>query len=430
MAKNTNVCLRSMVMYSVYVRNHTEEGSFNGVTKDLDRIKGLGADIIWLMPIHPIGQTNKKGKLGCPYSIEDYRKVNPEYGTLEDFKNLIKETHLRGMKLIIDVVYNHTSHNSVLLKEHPEFFYRKADGSTGNKVGDWSDIIDLDYNNKELWNYQIETLKYWISLGVDGFRCDVGSLIPVEFWLEAREEVKKLKADAIWLCESVDPGFVLYLRENGVLCHSDSEIYEAFDITYEYDTYRTFTGYLEGKFTLEQYIEKKREQEYIFPENYVKLRFVENHDNPRSAYLLPEEVDLKNWTAFSFFEKGMALVYAGQETRDNNLPSLFDKDIVNWDKDKNYVNFIKKLISIKKKEIFSYGKYTILKSEKLGIIQAQYLYNGIKLTGIFNVERKIGEYETGLEDGEYINLIDDSVVEIKDGKMQLTNTPLILEASI
>lgn len=427
MAKDTNVCLRSKVMYSVYVRNHTKEGNFNGVTKDLDRIKDLGADIIWLMPIHPVGKINKKGKLGCPYSIEDYRKVNPEYGTLEDFKNLIKQTHTKGMKLIIDVVYNHTSHNSALFNEHPEYFYRKADGSTGNKVGDWSDVIDLDYNNKGLWDYQIETLKYWTSLGVDGFRCDVGSLIPVEFWLKAREEVKKLNKDAIWLCESVDPGFITYLRENKVLCQSDSEMYKAFDITYEYDTYRTFVGYLEGKFTLEEYLEKKRAQEYIFPDNYVKLRFVENHDNPRSAYLLPEKTDLKNWTAFSFFEKGMPLVYAGQETRDDNLPSLFDKDLVNWDRDKDYANFIKRLISIKKKEIFSYGRYSILKSKKIGVIQAQYLYKGKKLTGIFNVERKIGEYETGLDDGNYVNLIDDNKITVKDGKIKLTNKPVIIE---
>ena len=120
MAKDTNVSLRSKVIYSIYVRNHSEEGNFKGVIKDLDRIEDLGIDIIWLMPIHPIGQTNRKGSLGCPYSIEDYREVNPEYGNLEDFKLLIDETHKRKMKIIIDVVYNHTSHDSELLNEHPE----------------------------------------------------------------------------------------------------------------------------------------------------------------------------------------------------------------------------------------------------------------------------------------------------------------------
>ena len=217
MAKDTNVSLRSKVIYSIYVRNHSEEGSFKGVIKDLDRIEDLGIDIIWLMPIHPIGQTNRKGSLGCPYSIEDYREVNPEYGNLEDFKLLIDETHKRKMKIIIDVVYNHTSHASKLLNEHPNWFYRKKDGSVGNKVGEWSDIIDLDYNNKELWDYQVETLKYWIRLGIDGFRCDVAPLIPIDFWLKAREEVKVINEDAIWLSESVDQDFLLYLRGEGII---------------------------------------------------------------------------------------------------------------------------------------------------------------------------------------------------------------------
>ena len=161
MAKNTRNNLKNKIIYSIYIRNHCEEGSFKAVSKDLKRIKNLGVDIIWLLPIHPIGQANKKGDLGCPYSIEDYRKVNPNYGTLEDFKEFLKVAHSLDMKVIIDVVYNHTSHKSQLFIEHPQWFFRKENGSTGNKIGDWTDIIDLDYNNIELWNYQIDTLKYW-----------------------------------------------------------------------------------------------------------------------------------------------------------------------------------------------------------------------------------------------------------------------------
>ena len=133
------------------------------------------------------------------------------------------------------------------------------------------------------------------------------------------------------------------------MCHSDSEIFQAFDISYDYDTYRYFTSYLNGNITLEEYLEKKRTQEYIYPNNYVKLRFLENHDNHRASLLLEDEVDLKNWTAFSFFEKGTQLIYAGQEARDNNCPSLFDKDLVNWNIDKEYFNYIKKMITIKRK---------------------------------------------------------------------------------
>ena len=134
MALDTDISLRSQVIYSIYVRNHTQEGTFSAVIPDLDRIKALGTDIIWFMPIHPIGVKGKKGSLGCPYANKDYRSVNPEYGTLEDFRTLVDAIHARGMKCIIDVVYNHTSPDSVLTTEHPEFFYRKPDGTMGNHV--------------------------------------------------------------------------------------------------------------------------------------------------------------------------------------------------------------------------------------------------------------------------------------------------------
>ena len=188
MAVNTSESYRELVMYSVFVRNYSEEGTFEGVRKDLDRIKALGVDIIWLLPIHPVGKKARKGTLGSPYAISDYRGINPEFGTPDDFRRLVAAIHERGMKCVIDVVYNHTSPDSWLAVNHPEWFYHKPDGSFGNRIGDWSDVIDLDYGNKELWDYQIETLKMWAEI-VDGFRCDVASFVPVEFWLQARAAV-------------------------------------------------------------------------------------------------------------------------------------------------------------------------------------------------------------------------------------------------
>ena len=151
MAVNTSKFYRNQVMYSIFVRNYSEEGDFSGVRKDLDRIKALGTDIVWLLPIHPIGKKERKGELGSPYAISDYRKINPEYGTIDDLKQLVTDIHARGMKCIIDVVYNHTSPDSWLAKNHPEWFYHKPDGCFGNKVGEWLDVIDLDYNNRDLW---------------------------------------------------------------------------------------------------------------------------------------------------------------------------------------------------------------------------------------------------------------------------------------
>lgn len=188
MAANTDPRLQNQVIYSIYVRNHTSEGTFRAVIPDLDRIRALGTDIIWLMPIHPIGVEGKKGTLGCPYANRDYRAVNPAYGTMEDFEALVREIHARGMKCMIDVVYNHTSPDSVLYREHPEYFYRGPDGKPGNKLGDWADVIDLDYSNRGLWQYLTDTLVMWAGL-VDGFRCDVASFVPVEFWLQARAAV-------------------------------------------------------------------------------------------------------------------------------------------------------------------------------------------------------------------------------------------------
>ena len=141
MANNTDPRLQNQVIYSVYVRNHTPEGTFRTVIPDLDRIKSLGTDIVWFLPIHPIGEAGKKGSLGCPYANRDYRTVNPAYGTMEDFQALVDAIHARGMKCMIDVVYNHTSPDSTLVAEHPEFFYQKPDGKRGNKVGDWTDVV-------------------------------------------------------------------------------------------------------------------------------------------------------------------------------------------------------------------------------------------------------------------------------------------------
>ena len=158
-------------------------------------------------------------------------------------------------------------------------------------MGEWLDVIDLDYNNRDLWDYQIETLKMWAGI-VDGFRCDVAPLIPLEFWLKAREEVAKVNPDCFWLSESVEPVFTVANRARGMVSLSDSEVYQAFDVSYEYDIYYRFKDYLKGKISLAQYAEDINRQEAIYPDNYVKLRYLENHDNARGAFLIPDEKKL------------------------------------------------------------------------------------------------------------------------------------------
>lgn len=443
MARQTDITLRNQMIYSVYVRNHGEKGTFQDVTQDLGRIKDLGTDILWLMPIHPIGQLNKKGDLGCPYSISDFFGINPEYGTEEDFKALIDATHKAGMKMMIDVVYNHTSHDSVYKEEHPEYFFRKADGNFGNKIADWSDIIDLDYNNKDLWQPQIDALVKWVSMGVDGFRCDVAPLVPMDFWREAKKAVEVVNKDVLWLAETVHTHFNEYARNCGIEVASDCETFDVFDMCYDYDTHGDFVGYLKGDSNLEFLLEKKRMQETMYPENYVKARFLENHDNPRAKFLIPNDVALYNWTAFSFFEKGITLVYAGQEARDTNQPSLFDIDKVNWSNmDEAYPNLITTLAGIKKDSIFAEGRYKIHNVNIQDIIVATYKKDDEVVYGIFNIGQKIGELNLdlkvrdhsyleldALKDGAYTNLIDGSDVCIKDSKLALGAQPIIFKRS-
>ena len=427
MAVCTDKSLRNMMMYQVFVRNFSEEGTFAEVEKRLDEIKELGTDVIWLMPIHPIGEVARKGTLGSPYAISDYRAVNPEFGTLDDFKALVAAIHDKGMKCIIDVVYNHTSPDSVLCKEHPEWFYHKADGSFGNRVGDWTDIIDLDYYNKELWDYQIETLKMWAET-VDGFRCDVAPLIPLEFWLRARAEVEAVRPGCIWLSESVEPGFITYMRGRGMTALSDSEIYQAFDMCYDYDVYGRFRAFIAGRGTLAEYAEAINRQEYIYPENYVKLRFLENHDQPRASFLIPDCCSLYNWTAFSFFQKGMAFVYAGQEYGADHLPSLFDKDTA--DLTENEASdilrpLIKRLADIKGDPIFTDSVYTVKAQDERFLIAKHESGMGEAL-GVFAVRGDVGCVEVDFPDGVYTDLISGDKYEVFHGCVQCFGEPVIL----
>jgi len=415
------------------MRNHTQEGTFASLTSDLDRIKKLGTDIIWFMPIHPVGQKNKKGSLGCPYSIKDYRGVNPEYGSLEDFQAIVKEIHNRGMKVIIDVVYNHTSHDALLLEEHPEFYYRKEDGSLGNKVGDWSDIIDLDYTNKALWDYQIETLVYWVKQGVDGFRCDVAPMVPMDFWKEARKACGEVKEDVIWLSESVEPGFITELRKAGAVCHTDTETFEAFDILYDYDIYPTWKAYLQGQASLEDYMNALAGQEDIYPQNYIKMRYVENHDQMRAAQLIPDPDIRRNWTAFTYFVKGCTLVYAGQEVNDDHVPSLFDKDMVKWEGQASQEDYLASLAAVRHRPELQDYKMSLEFKALPGVVQIRwdrpegYTGQGTAqaLIGLFNFEKVTGEYPLDLT-GSVTDLLTGEGIQI-NSPVAVPKDPLILE---
>lgn len=425
MAKNTEISLRNKVIYSVYVRNHTNDGTFNAVAEDLDRIKSLGTDIIWFMPIHPIGVKNKKGSLGCPYANKDYRTTNPEYGAMDDFKSLVEKIHAKGMKCIIDVVYNHTSPDSNLSVEHPEFFYRKPDGNFGNKVGDWSDIIDLDYSNKELWQYQIDSLVMWAKI-VDGFRCDVASFVPVEFWKQAREAVAKVNPDCIWLAESVHSSFNVFSRKSGIYTASDYELFDAFDMEYDYDIREVFDKYLKGETTLSNYMDMFNYQETIYPQNYDKMRCLENHDQPRICHYVKNKSDLENYTAFLYFLKGSTLIYAGQEFGCDETPSLFDKDVFPRNTGIDISSLLAKLDTIKKTVLDDDDYFKADADDENDIAILERDNNKSKKVGIFSLKSMSADVKVDLPDGDYKNEISGETVTVSNGKIHCDGKAIII----
>ena len=425
MAVNTPKTYRNQVLYSVFLRNYSTEGTFEALRKDLDRIQALGADIIWLMPIHPIGEKARKGTVGSPYAVKNYREVNPDFGTIEDLKRLVEDIHSRGMQCIIDVVYNHTAPDSWLAEHHPEWFYHKPDGSFGNRVGDWYDIIDLDYSNKDLWDYQIETLKMWAQI-VDGFRCDASPLVPLEFWKQAREAVEAVRPGCIWIGETVEPHFIVLLRSKGMVAHSDAESFQVFDICYDYDIYDIYRNALTGDVPLSEYARAVNQQEHIFPENYVKLRCLENHDRPRAHMVIPDEKALRNWTAFLYFQKGMTMLFNGQEVGAAHLPRLFEKDPVDWTGKPDLSGLMAKLYAIKKDPIFAEGIYHV-EALPRDVLLASYEMGEEKIFGIFSARGERSLIRVDLPNGTYENLLGGSV-DVYERCLSVTGEPIIIRA--
>ena len=424
--KNTKISQRNLVIYQVFVRNHTLEGTFKALIRDLDRIKSLGVDVVYLLPVHPIGTKNRKGTLGSPYSIQDYRLMNPELGSMSDFQTLIDEVHNRKMKIMMDEVFNHTSRDSRLLKEHPEWFYKNSKGEFANRVGEWWDVTDFDYSDKALWVELADTLKEYAKMGVDGFRMDVASLVPLDFWFYARKVVSKVNKNVIWLSESVHGSFAKYIRDQGFSCSSESEIYQAFDMAYDYDAYPYYEAYLKGERPFKEYLEAIARQDEIYPQNYVKMKNLENHDCPRIADSVNNNMDkILNWTGFIFFQKGSTMLYAGEEYCSNIRPDLFEKNVFNRTDD--IQKFITKLAKLKKRNVFSSGIYTVHYPEVDGVAYQTFENDKELLIGIFNVGLNSGKIKVELEDGAYKNILGSKKVKVVNKEITLSNQPIVLQ---
>ncbi|MGM9859190.1 MAG: alpha-amylase family glycosyl hydrolase, partial [Muribaculaceae bacterium] len=186
---------RSAVIYEVNLRQYTNEGTLRAFQAHLPRLKRLGVDILWFMPIHPISELNRKGELGSYYAVRDYKGVNPEFGTFADFKAVVRAAHALGMKVIIDWVPNHSGCDNAWVSEHPDWYARNEQGEMYGPF-DWTDVYKFDYSNPDMRHAMIDALQFWLrEADIDGFRCDVAGQVPVDFWDECRPALESVKKD-------------------------------------------------------------------------------------------------------------------------------------------------------------------------------------------------------------------------------------------
>lgn len=308
---------KNATIYQLNTRQFSEEGTFNAAQRELPRLKSLGVDIIWLMPIHTIGEKNRKGSLGSPYSVKDYYAVNPEFGTLQDLKDFVSAAHEQDMYVILDWVANHTAWDNDLVTKHTDWYDKDYKGDfRPTPWWDWSDIIDLDYNKPEVRQYMTEALKYWVKeADIDGYRCDVAGMVPVEFWNNVRQELDEIK-----------PVFMLAEWESRDL-HA-----EAFDMTYAWSWNEAVHKICEGKADVSALYIYYSWNESAFPDNSLRMTFVSNHDKNAWEGTMYEQFGegLEAAIALSVVGEGMPLIYNGQEAGNAKRLEFFEKDPIAW----------------------------------------------------------------------------------------------------
>jgi len=306
---------KDLSIYEVNVRQFTEAGTLKEFEKHLPRLKEAGVGILWLMPINPIGEKNRKGSLGSYYSVKDYSKVNPELGTLDDFKSLVTKAHAMGMYIIVDWVANHTAWDNKWVEANPDFYTKDTTGNFVPPIQDWGDVIDLNYDNKDLWKEMISALKYWVKeCDIDGYRCDVAGMVPIEFWIEARKELELIKS-VFMLAEWDTP-----------------EIHKAFDMSYDWNFHKIMNSIYKGDMTASDIVEHFTDNKKYFPADAIRMLFTSNHDenswNGTEFERLGEAAE--TFAVLTSILPGMPLVYSGQEAGFNKRLSFFDKDTIIW----------------------------------------------------------------------------------------------------
>jgi glycosidase len=323
--KNTNI-------YEVNIRQYTPEGTFKAFEKHLPRLKNMGVDVLWIMPIHPIGKKNHKGSLGSYYAVKDYRKINPEFGTLDDFKSIVNTAHNLGMKVIIDWVANHTAWDNRLIIEHPDWYTHDSTGKIISPVPDWEDVADLNYDNVEMREYMTESMEYWLKeTNIDGFRCDVAGMVPTDFWIETRKRLDAIK-----------PVFMLAEWET-------KDILQAFDVIYGWEFHHIMNEVAQGKKSVTDIKNYFIKHDSVFSADDYIMYFTSNHDENSWNGSEYERMGnaVKIMAVLSATIPNIPLLYSGQEDKLSKRLSFFDKDTIVW-RNFELQNFYSKLLYLKK----------------------------------------------------------------------------------
>lgn len=320
-------------IYEVNLRQYTKEGTFKAFEKEMPRLKNMGVKTLWFMPVTPIAQLNKKGSLGSQYAASDYTSINPEFGTMDEFKHMVNEAHRLGFKVIIDWVANHTGWDHVWTKTHPEFYLKDPDGSF-HKASGMDDIIELDYKNKEMRKEMVDAMKFWVKeTGIDGFRCDLASWVEVDFWIEARPEVEKIKP-------------LFFIGEYDELENPDYG--KVFDASYSWKWMHKSEDYNKKNEPISELTDLLKQYSAI-GDSSMRAWFTTNHDeNSWNGTEFEKYGDItKPMAVFSATWNGIPLLYSGQELPNMKRLEFFEKDVIEWNGKYEMADFYKTLLSLK-----------------------------------------------------------------------------------
>ncbi len=400
--------IEKSVIYEVNTRQYTPEGTFAAFEKHLPRLKELGVDILWFMPIQPIGEKNRKGILGSPYSIKNYTEVNPDYGTKEDFKRLVDEAHKNGMLVLIDWVANHSAWDNPWITEHPDWYVHDSTGQIISPVKDWADVADLNYDNPQMRKAMIDAMKYWVeNFDIDGFRCDVAFMVPTDFWDSARVELDKVKP-VFMLAEAEEPELLKH----------------AFDMYYDWSLFHLMNDIAKSEKFANDLPEYYAENMKKFPDG-LNMVFTSNHDeNTWNGTVFERMPDsYKAFAALTFVFPDMPLIYSGQEACLNKRLSFFDKDTIDW-KTCDMTELYQKLIQIRHENSALWCGDTVTEVEFIAntfpkdILTVVRQNDTNKILAIFNLSKYEKTFAFADENiaGEYTNLLDNQKETVENKK--------------